>query len=292
MSIQIRNIGLSQPDNSKGYIEHATIAGLACLEKSGIGQCAIGKDEIDLLINVGNYRDNNMCEPSMAVLIQHALGINLNPLTHPVKAHTFSFDLLNGTGGLLNALQVADAILSTKGGRYALLVSGDTHPSTREHAEFPFDHSSAALLIEQVDTGGFSNFAFQSTPKFQGTMGHLDLDIHGLKSRTSVIVEGTYDLQTVMTFTTTMVSKYIAEHHVDTENTVMIVVHSDASLAKTLSTELHIPLAVPDAFGHLHTAGVGFALDKALQTNQASNILCVTVSSGITVGCTLYERTL
>ena len=85
MTIQILQTGVSQPDNTKGYIAHATIAAKACLEKSNVGT-----DEIDLLINVGNYRDDNMCEPSIAVLIQHALGINLNPLTHPVKAHTFS----------------------------------------------------------------------------------------------------------------------------------------------------------------------------------------------------------
>ena len=113
----------------------------------------------------------------MAVLIPTLNWASTDPLTHPVKAHTFSFDLLNGTGGLLDALQVADAMLSTKGGRYALLVSGDSHPQPKEHPDFPFNHSSSAILVERVNTGGFSHFAFKTSDEFQGNLGYLDLQI-------------------------------------------------------------------------------------------------------------------
>ena len=171
MTIQILQTGVSQPDNTKGYIAHAIVAAKACLEKSNVGT-----DEIDLLINVGgNYRDDNMCEPSIAVLIQHALGINLNPLTHPVKAHTFSFDLMNGACGMLNALKSPMPSLSTKDGRYALLVSGDAHPSGQEHADFPIQHASAAILLERSDKNGFSTFSFKTTDSFEGRTGFLDL---------------------------------------------------------------------------------------------------------------------
>ena len=286
MSVRILNIGLSQPDNNKGYLEHAKSAGDNCLANSDVG-----KDEIDLLINVGNYRDNNMCEPSMAVLIQHELGINLNPLTHPVKAHTFSFDLLNGAGGLLNALQVADAILSTKGGRYALLVSGDSHPSTKEHPDFPFNHSSAAVLIERVNTGGFAAFAFKTSDEFQGNMGYLDLDIHGLQSRTSVIVEGTSNGELTLQLATDVVREYIQTHTIDTENTLLLALHTDAQFAQNLSQNVNIPLATQSTkFSQLHTAGIGFALEELLKENVTSNILCVVISSGITIGCTLYQQ--
>ena len=286
MSVRILNIGLSQPDNSKGYLAHAKIAGENCFVESGIG-----KDEIDLLINVGNYRDNNMCEPSMSVLIQHELGINLNPLTHPVKAHTFSFDLLNGAGGLLNALQVAAAILSTKGGRYALLVSGDSHPSTKDHSDFPFNHSSAAILIERIDAGGFSNVAFKTSDEFQGNLGYLDLDIHGLQSRTSVIVEGTSNADRTLELATDVVREYIQKHAVDTENTILLAIHTDAQFAHNLAQKVNLPLATQSTqTKHLHTAEIGFALEGLLKENATSNILCVVVSSGITIGCTLYQQ--
>lgn len=286
MSVKIRSIGLSQPDNRKGYLEHAKIAGDNCLANSDVA-----KDEIDLLINVGNYRDNNMCEPSMAVLIQHELGINLNPLTHPVKAHTFSFDLLNGAGGLLNALQVADAILSTKGGRYALLVSGDSHPSTKEHPDFPLNHSSAALLIERVNTGGFSNFAFRSSDEFQGTMGYLDLDIHGLQSRTSVIVEETSNADHTLQLATSVVLEFIQQHAVDTANTMLLAIDTDTQFAQNLAQNVNLPLATQSTqSSQLHTAEIGFALEGWLKENSDSNILCVVVSSGINVGCALYQQ--
>ena len=72
---------------------------------------------------------------------------------------------MNGACGMLNALQVANAILSTKDGRYALLVSGDAHPSGQEHSDFPIQHASAAILLERSDKMDFPRFPLkQPTP--------------------------------------------------------------------------------------------------------------------------------
>lgn len=61
-------------------------------------------DAIDLLVNVGVYRDNNLCEPSVCALIQHQLGMCLNPEQAATGSMVFSFDLMNGACGLINAL--------------------------------------------------------------------------------------------------------------------------------------------------------------------------------------------
>ena len=286
MTIQILQTGVSQPDNTKGYIEHATIAAKVCLAKS-----TVGIDEIDLLINVGNYRDDNMCEPSIAVLIQHALGINLNPLTHPVKAHTFSFDLMNGACGLLNALQVANAILSTKDGRYALLVSGDAHPSGQAHSEFPIHHASAAILLERSETNGFSTFSFKTTDSFQGRKGFLDLDIHGLESRHSIITEGDLDPSIAVAFAYDVVLEYITQQEINLDTTELLIAHPDASIQETLASKLQMKLcsASANSIGDLHTANLGFALDRMHGANTVKDILCVVIGSGITVGCARYK---
>ena len=288
MTIQIIHTGISQPDNTKGYIAHATIAAKACLAESNVGT-----DEIDLLINVGNYRDDNMCEPSIAVLIQHALGINLNPLTTPVKAHTFSFDLMNGASGMLNALQVANAILSTKGGHYALLVSGDSHPSKQAHADFPIQHAGAALLVECSDTKGFSTFSFQTTPTFKGTSGYLDLEVHGLESRHSIITEGFIDSSHAVNFATEVVSAYINTHNVDTNTTDLLVAYPNANVQRELAASLNMTLcsASTAELESLHTANLGFALHRLHQHTASKDTLCVVIGSGITVGCGLYKRT-
>ena len=287
MTIQIIQTGVSQPDNSFGYIKHATAAANVCLAMSNVGT-----DEIDLLINVGNYRDDNMCEPSIAVLIQHALGINLNPLNKPVKAHTFSFDLMNGGCGMLNALQVANAILSTKGGRYALLVSGDSHPSKKAHTDFPIQHAGAAILVERSDTTGFSTFSFQTTPTFEGVSGYLDLDIHGLKSRHSIITEGFIDSSIATNFATDVVSAYLKTHNIDANATELLITYPNTNVQHDIASKLNMTLSSASTTDgeNLHTANLGFGLHKLNQSSGAKDILCVVIGTGITVGCGLYRR--
>jgi 3-oxoacyl-[acyl-carrier-protein] synthase-3 len=286
MNIDIRNIGLSQPDNSIGYIEHAKRAGQTCLENIGVGI-----DEIDLLINVGNYRDNNMCEPSIAVLIQHALGINLNPLTQPVKAHTFSFDLLNGTCGLLNALQVANAMLSSKNGRYALLVSGDTHPSMQSNDAFPYAHNAVAILVEHTQQRHFLDCTFATTEDFHGTLGYLDLDTHGLKSRTSITLESNLVGEQSLDFAQNVLSKYITQHDIVPSDTVLLAIHPDSTVIEKLTGHFGFQHTVPAAITQdFHTAALGVGLAHALQNHPNKNILCVAIGTGLTVGCTLYRQ--
>lgn len=288
MTIQIKSTGISIPDNTKGYIAHATAAANACLAESNVGT-----DEIDLLINVGNYRDDNMCEPSIAVLIQHALGINLNPLTKPVKAHTFSFDLMNGACGLLNALQITNAILSTKGGRYALLVSGDSHPSKQAHTDFPIQHAGAAILVERSETTGFSTFSFQTTPTFKGTSGYLDLDIHGLQSRHSLITEGFIDSPFAANFAIDVISTYLKTHNINTNTTELLIAYPDDLVQHDIASKLNMVLSSASTTDgeNLHTANLGFVLHKLHQSSDTKDTLCIVIGTGITVGCGLYRRT-
>ena len=72
-----------------------------CLRRAGRDS-----DEVDLLINAGIYRDRNLAEPALAALIQQDIGAN--PEDPHADAHgTFSFDITNGTCGLLSGLQEA-----------------------------------------------------------------------------------------------------------------------------------------------------------------------------------------
>ena len=82
----------------------AAAAGTQCIERAGIAV-----DDVDLLINVGVYRDNNMVEPAMAALIQKQIGINLDYVKSPSRKAAFGVDLMNGACGVLNAMQVARA---------------------------------------------------------------------------------------------------------------------------------------------------------------------------------------
>ncbi|MEU6708978.1 hypothetical protein [Streptomyces wuyuanensis] len=167
---------------------HAASAGLACLEQAGITAA-----DIDVLINVGVYRDSNIVEPAVAALVQKRIGINLDYLRSLDRRAAFSFDLMNGACGMLNAVQVADALLSTSSARRVLVVSADTHPSTdlsqAGTAEFPYASTGGALLLEHAsDACGFGRVHHRSVPGGHGINGYLPLRDVGADGRNSIVV--------------------------------------------------------------------------------------------------------
>src|ERR1700737_1405566 len=100
----------------------AVAAAKTCLERAGRDS-----DDVDLLINAGIYRDRNLAEPALAALIQEDIGAN--PEDPHDDAHgTFSFDISNGTCGVLTALQIADGFLRSRTIDRALIVASDANP--------------------------------------------------------------------------------------------------------------------------------------------------------------------
>ena len=105
---------------------------------------------MDLLINTGIYRDKNLAEPALAALIQHDIGAN--PEDPHDDAHgTFSFDISNGTCGVLTALQIIDGFLRSHTINCALVVASDANPGRGMSEHFPFSPVGAALLCDWSD---------------------------------------------------------------------------------------------------------------------------------------------
>src|SRR6476661_6462331 len=83
-------------------------------------------DAVDLLVNAGIYRDGNLGEPALAALMQEDIGAN--PGDPPVGGHgTFSFDISNGSCGVLTGLQLVDGLLATGTANRALVIASDAH---------------------------------------------------------------------------------------------------------------------------------------------------------------------
>ncbi|GAA3149081.1 hypothetical protein GCM10020255_028270 [Rhodococcus baikonurensis] len=122
MGVVITSVGTSYDRDSGSVVTHAARA-----VRQALTSAAVEPQEVGVLINTGVYRDSNTVEPAIAALIQKDAGIGLEYGEHDPR--TFSFDLMNGACGVLNAVQVADAILSTGSTGRVLVVSGDTHPS-------------------------------------------------------------------------------------------------------------------------------------------------------------------
>ncbi len=157
MGVVIKATGISTDVSLHDSIEHAVRAGSACIDAAGID-----RNDIGLLINVGIYRNDNIVEPANACLIQNALDIN--PMY--VKGRTsFSFDILNGACGFLNAAQVAGAVMKTRDIKYVMVVSSDVHPSKNKVVDFPYRNIGAATLLEWSDDPqqGFQEIIFRTS---------------------------------------------------------------------------------------------------------------------------------
>ena len=106
--------------------------------------------DVDLLINSGIYRDRNLGEPALAAMIQQDIGANPeNP--HADTHGTFSFDISNGTCGLLTALQIVDGFLKSHAVDCALVVASDADPGRGMSEHFPYSPVGAALLCDWTD---------------------------------------------------------------------------------------------------------------------------------------------
>ncbi len=139
---RMESIGVSLPHRHFrrwGSVRHAVEAGRRCLETS-----RHRKSDIGLLINAGVHRDRHICEPAMAVFIQHQLGINVEFQNRG----TLAFDLQNGGCGMLDGVQAAVAMLQSGEIEAALVVASEANSDRRPDPRYRYPASGAALLLD------------------------------------------------------------------------------------------------------------------------------------------------
>ncbi len=155
---RIESIGVSLPRSHFprwGSVRHAVKAGRRCLEASHHRKADIG-----LLINAGVHRDHHICEPAMAVFIQHRLGINIEFQNRS----TLAFDLQNGGCGMLDAVQAVTALLQSAEIEAGLVVASEANSDRHPDPLFTYPASGAALLIDLSPWRkmGFGEFVFHT----------------------------------------------------------------------------------------------------------------------------------
>jgi 3-oxoacyl-[acyl-carrier-protein] synthase-3 len=140
----------------------ADAAARACLAHAGKEP-----GDVDMLINTGVYREDNMGEPALAALIQEDIGANLGQ--PPVGGRgTFSFDLINGTCGVISAIQLESGLLHSGVIRLGAIVTSDVDPQLKDPGTAPFQPAGGAVLLGWDDTGaGFTDFAAETYPEYQ-----------------------------------------------------------------------------------------------------------------------------
>jgi 3-oxoacyl-[acyl-carrier-protein] synthase III len=113
--------------------------------REALAAAAIEPVDVDLLLNTGLFHDRMLGEPALAALIQQDVGANPED-PHGEGHGTFSFDVANGSAGVLSALQIVDGFLRAGTIHHAVIVAGDANPGHGMAPGFPYDPVGAALV--------------------------------------------------------------------------------------------------------------------------------------------------
>jgi 3-oxoacyl-[acyl-carrier-protein] synthase III len=267
----------------------ADAAARACLAEEHLPA-----DSVDLLVNAGLYRDRNLGEPALAALIQEDIGANLGD--PPIGGHgTFSFDVANGSAGVLTALQIVDGLLASGTARRALIVASDADPGRRMTSGFPFDATGGAALCSwDAKTEGFVGFRWSTFPEFADL---FDAEVRFEGRRNVLRIHRAPEFTArAAACAAEVAGKILADHGLTTADVDAIVAAPPtAGFLDGLVAEMIVPRDQVVASQHegVHTAALLYALDAWSRDTAragARTTLFVAASAGITVGAALYRR--
>ncbi|MFX0581316.1 hypothetical protein [Nocardia nepalensis] len=272
------------------YFEHAARAARECLE-----QAEIAPDRVGMLINAGVYRDNNIVEPAVAALVQKRIGMGLRYAQGNVAS--FSFDLMNGASGVLHALAVVDSFFASEEVDYALVIAGDTHPSTQLHVPgFPYTSTGAALLLERDGSaGGFGRLYTAEPDDGVEPLGLVPLNEVGTQGRASMVVHA--DAGDPLHWATEavracLVGESITAADFSANEAVLLAPEPVPGFAKLLAAALDLPseavLALPPEVGDPHTAAPIFGYATAQTTART---VLFSAADGTSAACLPYRPT-
>jgi 3-oxoacyl-[acyl-carrier-protein] synthase-3 len=255
------------------------------LERAGVSP-----GDVDLLINAGLYHDRNLGEPALAALIQEDIGANPED-PHPGGHGTFSFDVANGSCGMLTALQVADGFLRAGTIRHTLIVASDARPALRLAKGFPFSPTGAAIVCGwRPDGRGIQAFRFASPPADSGDGLRATVGFADGRNRLT-ISEETGFAAAAGSWAGEVADKLLADHGLHAGDVDVIVANPlTAAFLDALAERLGVDrarMAEPANGRAAHTAGLGMALAAA--DLERGTALLVSAGAGPVAGAALLR---
>ena len=239
---------------------------------------------VDLLVNTGIYRDKNLAEPALAALIQEDVGANPED-PHGDEHGTFSFDISNGTCGILTGLQIVDGFLRSHVIDCALITASDADPGHGMSEHFPFSPVGAALLCNWTDDDyGFGRVSWVNDPddgeNFQATVGSEDAR-NVLRFRESPVLDERLAATAAQAVRNCL------------RDCLRIPAPARHGYRAALATQLDVaPERITVAEDEkTHTASLAAALQPALNHLPiGARVVFVAAGAGITAGAALYRE--
>jgi 3-oxoacyl-[acyl-carrier-protein] synthase-3 len=224
-------------------------------------------------------------------MIQQDIGAN--PEDPHSGAHgTFSFDISNGTCGVLTALQIVDGFLKSHIIECALVVASDANPGHGLSADFPFSPAGAAMLCNWTDADcGLEPLHWVSFSddgeSFDATVGLVD-GRNVLRFAMSDTRHERFASAAAQAVEECLRGSALRLDQID----AIVAAPAQSAYRAALAQRLGVPVAditVAEDEG-VHTASLAAAFDRAAGlTTQGARILLVAAGAGITAGAAIYR---
>ncbi|WP_156685539.1 3-oxoacyl-ACP synthase [Mycobacterium sp. Marseille-P9652] len=251
-------------------------------------------DELDLVVNAGIYRDRNLGEPALAALIQDDIGANPED-PHAGGHGTFSFDVANGTCGMLTALQIVDGFMRSHAIRRALVVASDADPGHGMSEDFPFSASGAAMLCGWSDDDyGLSRVSWvnelsaDGNETFGASVGYADAR-NVLRFSSSEDRDERFAAAAARAVSDCLASHAVALPDVD----VIVAAPARPGYRAALAARLGVPLeniSVGDD-ERMHTAALAAAFRRQVEElPTGARVVFVAAGADVVAGAALYRQ--
>ena len=269
--------------NRHSALRLAVAAAKTCLENADRSP-----DEVDLLVNAGLYRDRNLGEPALAAMIQEDIG------AHPEDPHagehgTFSFDVANGTCGVLTGLQIVDGFLRSGTIDCALVVASDADPGHGMSENFTFSAAGGAVLCRWTDEDyglGRVHWVndFDGSDAFSATVGQIDAR-NVLRFRESASMDARYAAAAAAAATEALTQAGLTLADID----AVVLAPPRPKFRSALARRLGLPdsrVVVADD-ERIHTAALVAGLDAGGR-RAGTRTLIIAAGAGVTAGAAVY----
>ncbi|WP_225728486.1 MULTISPECIES: hypothetical protein [unclassified Nocardia] len=291
MRISIFASAVVPESDALGSIDRSTLAVRQCLARAGVDP-----SEVDLLVNTGIYRDDNLMEPAISALIQKHAGINLSYVGQPAPA--LSFDLMNGPCGFLDAIEVTTATFGAKDAGVGVIVSGDGHPArtTPQDVYFPYLPAAAAVLVKpSTDESGFGRVYRARSVAPQRPLGFIPLTAMGTEGRRTVTVIPPEEsaMERGLEIAIDAAQRCLTEERIDPARTVLLSAEPRPGFAKSVAAAVGIDrYFTPETPGNPHSAALPFAYRAWLDEDApgtAEHALFLAADGHSVAGCAPYR---
>jgi 3-oxoacyl-[acyl-carrier-protein] synthase III len=274
----------------KEALEMASAAAERCLAGS-----SYNRSDIDLLIYAGVYRDDFLCEPALASMVEGKLMMN-DAIESQQDKKTFAFDVFNGAVGFLNACQAAIGMIQAKKMKSAMVVTAEIENNAETlPAELRgIQETGSAVILDASADGstGFGNFVFKYFPDYVETFKAYTLQ---RSSKTTMHFDEDPDIETYyQECISAAVCELLSIEKLDlAQIKVILPPQISAQFITSLSAKMNISRDkfVDVARKDLFTSSLPYALEQIREQDlvKPGDIgLIITVGSGIQVGCATY----